>query len=86
MDLGAETNLCVDLHYASRGEERSLDRGTSHSHPHAHPPRTAMVPELIWNMAPCAIGVRMFSLAGTTEDRIGERGMDAAEVADDAQE
>jgi hypothetical protein len=36
--------------------------------------------------APCAIGVRMFSFA---EDRIGERNdmrMDAAEVADDAQE
>jgi hypothetical protein len=31
----------------------------------------------------------MFSFAGTTEDRIGERSdmrMDAAEVADDAQE
>jgi hypothetical protein len=31
----------------------------------------------------------MFSLAGTTEDRIGERSdmrVDAAEVADDAQE
>jgi hypothetical protein len=43
----------------------------------------------MWVRVPCAIGVRMFSLAGTTEDTISERSdmrMDAAEVADDAQE
>jgi hypothetical protein len=40
MDLGAETNLCVDLHYASRGEERSLDRGTSRPAPDGGGART----------------------------------------------
>jgi hypothetical protein len=76
MDLGAETNLCVDLHYASRGEEQSLDPGTSRPAPDGGGARTDSehgsffvcivvlvigIMVTMWVRVPCAIDVRMFS-------------------------